>query len=105
MIVKWIPLLLVLFCFQGAFATSLLNESINLHQKEYEEVALKIWDLAEVGYQEYKSSKLLQESLRKKGFKVKEVPSCELAREDGFSRINLWKMGHRYIWRVIINLF
>ena len=72
MIIKWTPLLLVLFCFQGALATSLLDKSINLHQKEYEEVALKIWDLAEVGYQEYKSSKLLQESLRKKGFKVKD---------------------------------
>ena len=71
-IIKWVLLSFGLFYFQGAFAVSSLDENINSHQKEYERVALQIWDLAEVGYQEYKSSKLLKESLSKKGFKIKE---------------------------------
>lgn len=36
----------------------------------YEDIALKIWSWAEVGYQETKSSGLLQEKLRQEGFKV-----------------------------------
>lgn len=36
----------------------------------YEDIALKIWNYAEVGYQEVKSSALLQEQLKKEGFKV-----------------------------------
>jgi len=36
----------------------------------YDEIALKIWDYAEIGYQEVKSSALLQEQLRKEGFTV-----------------------------------
>lgn len=36
----------------------------------YEEIALKIWNYAEVGYQEVKSSGLLQEKLKSEGFRV-----------------------------------
>jgi aminobenzoyl-glutamate utilization protein B len=36
----------------------------------YEDIALKIWNYAEVGYQEVKSSALLQEQLKKEGFSV-----------------------------------
>jgi aminobenzoyl-glutamate utilization protein B len=36
----------------------------------YEDIALKIWDYAEIGYQEVKSSALLQEQLKKEGFTV-----------------------------------
>jgi aminobenzoyl-glutamate utilization protein B len=36
----------------------------------YEDIALKIWSFAEVGYHETKSSALLQEQLKKEGFKV-----------------------------------
>jgi len=41
----------------------------------------------------------------KKGFRVMEVPSCELSREVGESRINLWKLWWTYVWRVLVNLF
>ena len=51
-----------------------LDEIINSHQQEYEQLALKIWDLAEVGYQEYKSSDLLQQSLKNKGFRIETLP-------------------------------
>lgn len=36
----------------------------------YEDIAMKIWDYAEVGYRETKSAALLQEQLRKEGFQV-----------------------------------
>lgn len=36
----------------------------------YEDIALKIWDYAEVGYREQRSSALLQERLRQEGFNV-----------------------------------
>ncbi len=43
-----------------------------LDQKKdhYADVAHKIWEFAEVGFQEYKSSELLQEELKKEGFTV-----------------------------------
>jgi aminobenzoyl-glutamate utilization protein B len=43
---------------------------INATKGTYEEIALKIWGYAEVGYQETKSSSLLQAQLTKEGFKV-----------------------------------
>jgi aminobenzoyl-glutamate utilization protein B len=43
---------------------------INSTKGAYEEIALKIWGYAEVGYQETKSSALLQAQLAKEGFKV-----------------------------------
>jgi aminobenzoyl-glutamate utilization protein B len=43
---------------------------IDRHQARFAEVALRIWDLAEVGYQEYESSGLLQQQLREAGFTV-----------------------------------
>ncbi|HET9055567.1 MAG TPA: M20 family metallopeptidase [Chitinophagaceae bacterium] len=39
---------------------------------EYKNVALQIWNYAEVGYKEVKSSALLQKTLRDNGFDVKE---------------------------------
>lgn len=43
---------------------------INATKGTYEEIALKIWGYAEVGYQETKSSALLQAQLAREGFKV-----------------------------------
>ena len=44
--------------------------SIDDRAPQYEEMALKIWQWAEVGYQEIVSSELLQEHLRSAGFDV-----------------------------------
>lgn len=44
-----------------------IDESKKLH----DDIALKIWSFAEVGYQEHKSSALLQEQLKKEGFQVR----------------------------------
>src|SRR5687767_437853 len=47
-----------------------LATSIDARRTEYVAVANRIWSLAEVGYQEHASSKLLQAELTKAGFKV-----------------------------------
>ena len=52
---------------QQAVITDLIKK-----QDHYGEVSKKIWDLAEVGYQEYKSSDILKEELRKEGFTVED---------------------------------
>jgi len=45
--------------------------SINDNKTQYEESALKIWGWAELGYQEYKSAKELQDLLKNEGFSLK----------------------------------
>ena len=65
--------LLIIFS-QISLSDESLDKSINSHQEEFQNLALKIWDLAQVGYQEYKSSALLQESLESKGFRIETLP-------------------------------
>ena len=65
--------LLIIFS-QISLSDESLDKSINSHQEEFQNLALKIWDLAEVGYQEYKSSNLLQDSLESKGFRIETLP-------------------------------
>jgi aminobenzoyl-glutamate utilization protein B len=67
---KQSALLIALVFSISTLADSTLNRSINKHQKTFEEVAMKIWDWAEVGYQEYKSSELLQLELAAHGFTI-----------------------------------
>jgi aminobenzoyl-glutamate utilization protein B len=47
-------------------------KAIDSKYTEYSVVAKKIWDYAEVGFQETKSSALLQETLAKEGFKIEK---------------------------------
>jgi aminobenzoyl-glutamate utilization protein B len=47
-----------------------LIQSLNNQYNYYKERALKIWDFAEVGYKEEKSSALLQQTLKESGFNV-----------------------------------
>ena len=64
-------------------ADSSLNLSINKHQDTFETAAMKIWDWAEVGYQEYKSSELLKNELQSNGFSIQsgvaEIPTAFIA--------------------------
>ena len=72
--IKWVLLSFQVLYLQVSYSQDSLDEIINSHQQEYEQLALKIWDLAEVGYQEYKSSDLLQQSLKNKGFRMETLP-------------------------------
>ena len=47
-----------------------LSKNIDVDKEKYEKLALEIWTLAEMGYLETKSSKLLQDTLNDSGFKV-----------------------------------
>ena len=47
-----------------------MNESLQKKYDHYKDIALKIWDYAEVGYTEEKSTALLQKELKDNGFEV-----------------------------------
>jgi aminobenzoyl-glutamate utilization protein B len=56
---------------------------IQAHYEDYKKIALLIWDYAEVGYKEVKSSALLQKTLSDNGFTVKagvaDIPTAFVA--------------------------
>lgn len=58
-------------------------QRIEANKAAYEDMALKIWGYAEVGYKEVKSSALLQDQLRKEGFTVypgvADIPTAFIA--------------------------
>ena len=57
--------------------------SINNHKDNFEDVAFKIWEFAELGYQENKSSNKLARSLENEGFKIEKgvagIPTAFIA--------------------------
>ncbi len=55
---------------QSGDAAAVVSRFLNAQRTDFEEVALRIWDWAEVGYQEEQSSTLLQEQLTAGGFSV-----------------------------------
>lgn len=62
-------------CMGIAFVQAQKNEqevlkSIDAKYSEYSAIARKIWEFAEVGYQEVQSSALLQETLKQSGFNI-----------------------------------
>ena len=75
--------LLTLFIASIDASQNSVNQSIKKHQSTFENVAMDIWDLAEVGYQEYKSSEILINALKKNGFKittgVADIPTAFIA--------------------------
>src|SRR6476661_10611558 len=60
-----------------------LFQSIDAKRATYVDVAKQIWSFAEVGYQETKSSALLQQQLKANGFAVKagvaDIPTAFVA--------------------------
>lgn len=54
----------------AAQGKDLVNKFIDANASSYGSVAQQIWDYAEVGYQEEKSSALLQQTLREAGFTI-----------------------------------
>jgi aminobenzoyl-glutamate utilization protein B len=61
-----------------------LMKSVDLYAARMSEVALKIWSAPELGYQETKTSAILQDELRKAGFKIEAgvagIPTAFVAR-------------------------
>ena len=75
-----------LFFFTMSFAQSkyksILND-IDKNKEAYSDIAQQIWSFAEMGYQEEKSSKLLQKTLEQEGFQIEvgvaEIPTAFVA--------------------------
>ena len=67
-----LPIALVgtLFCCAVVASPKDYYKSIDAHQKQFEKVALDLWNFAELGYQETQSAARLQEELVKEGFTV-----------------------------------
>ena len=61
----------------------LISSPIDHHQERFEDVALKIWEYAELGYLEEKSSSLLQQELKDSGFTIQSgvagIPTAFIA--------------------------
>jgi aminobenzoyl-glutamate utilization protein B len=61
-----------------------LIKNVDAYASRMSEVALKIWSMPELGYQETKTSALLQDELKKAGFKVEAgvagIPTAFVAR-------------------------
>jgi len=60
-----------------------VKKSIERRAKDYKKIAMSIWNFAEVGYQEEKSSGLLKETLSDEGFSIEsgvaEIPTAFVA--------------------------
>ncbi|MBT5995996.1 MAG: amidohydrolase, partial [Candidatus Marinimicrobia bacterium] len=60
-----------------------VQKSIDKRTKKYEQIAMSIWNFAEVGYQEENSSRLLKETLSDEGFSIEsgvaEIPTAFVA--------------------------
>ena len=56
--------------FSFSILSDVINNSIEKNSKIFENVALEIWEFAELGYLEDKSSALLAETLKANGFKI-----------------------------------
>src|SRR5690348_11144424 len=72
---KKLPLLILTLISGIALAQKTKQDvlkSIDSKGDQYANVAHRIWEFAEVGYQEVKSSELLQETLTQAGFKIEK---------------------------------
>ena len=56
----------------GQLSKTDLHQNINERYEEYSGIAQSIWEYAEVGFKEYKSSNLLKSLLKKEGFSIQD---------------------------------
>ena len=79
---KSISALVLILLTNNIFSNDILN-SIETHKTKFENVALEIWEYAELGYQEEQSSNLLARSLQDEGFTITKglagIPSAFVA--------------------------
>ena len=60
----------LVFVFSINIESNTLDLSLKNHKEHFEKVALNLWEVAELGYQEYESSNILADSLSQAGFKI-----------------------------------
>ena len=65
------------------YSYDLTSSPIDHHQERFEDIAIKIWEYAELGYLEEKSSSLLQQELKDNGFTIQSgvagIPTAFIA--------------------------
>ena len=83
---KTLKFILFFFTCFNIFSQEMYSEiisSINDNKDRYQDTAMSIWDLAELGYQEYESSEILQILLEEEGFFIEkgvaEIPTAFIA--------------------------
>ena len=83
---KTLKFILFFFSCFNIFSQEIYSEiisSINDNKDRYQDTAMSIWDLAELGYQEYESSEILQILLEDEGFFIEkgvaEIPTAFIA--------------------------
>ncbi|MAD13148.1 MAG: amidohydrolase [Flavobacteriaceae bacterium] len=83
---KTLKFILFFFSCFNIFSQEIYSEiisSINDNKDRYQDTAMSIWDLAELGYQEYESSEILQKLLEDEGFFIEkgvaEIPTAFIA--------------------------
>ena len=62
----------IILLFTASISASVIENAIKDNKKTFEEIALQIWDYAELGYLENKSSNLLANELEKNGFTIQK---------------------------------
>ncbi len=79
---KSISLLVLILITNNINSDAVIN-SIDVHKEKFENIAINIWNYAELGYQEKQSSNLLAQSLKDEGFVIKkgvaDIPSAFIA--------------------------
>ena len=76
-------ILVLLFSLAEEIYASSIDQNVINHKKQFSDVAIEIWNHAEMGYQETKSSNLLASELEKEGFtitkNVADIPTAFIA--------------------------
>ena len=62
----------IILLFTASISASVIENAIKDNKKTFEEIALQIWEYAELGYLENKSSNLLANELEKNGFTIQK---------------------------------
>ena len=76
-------ILVLLFSLAEEIYASSIDQNVINHKKQFSDLAIEIWNHAEMGYQETKSSNLLASELEKEGFtitkNVADIPTAFIA--------------------------
>ena len=76
-------ILVLLFSLAEEIFASSIDQNVINHKKQFSDLAIEIWNHAEMGYQETKSSNLLASELEKEGFtitkNVADIPTAFIA--------------------------
>ena len=75
--------LIIFILFASGISSDDVLKSIDYHKTKFENIALEVWEFAELGYQEKQSSNMLAKSLQDEGFQIEKgvagIPTAFIA--------------------------